>query len=320
MTAGRPAGRTNGGGRRLDPITLSVLTSALSGVAEEMGTALVRSAYSSNIKERRDCSAAMFDARGRMVAQAEHIRCTWGRCPRRWPRSWSATQGPATCSCSTTHSPAATTCPTSRWCPGWAPTSRPGVTRSPGRTTRTSAGCSRGRCRPALATSGRRVWSSRRYDSCVPATTSPDVLELILANTRTPRLRRGDFQAQIAANRLAQDRLADLISRWGDASVFAAFDEVLAYAQRRTREVVRKLPDGQYVASSQIEGDGVTNDDIPIRVAVRVAGIASWWTSPAPPGRGRRQRQLPLEVTRSACFLAAAGAFARRHPGQLRHV
>ena len=70
----------------LDPITLSVLSSALSGIAEEMGTVLVRSAYSSNIKERRDCSAALFDADGRMVAQAEHILCTSAPCPRRWRR------------------------------------------------------------------------------------------------------------------------------------------------------------------------------------------------------------------------------------------
>ena len=79
--------------------------------------------------------------------------------------------------------------------------------------------------------------------------------------TRTPRLRRGDFRAQIAANRLAHDRLADLMARWGDATVFAAFDEVLAYTERRTREVVQALPDGEYMASSQIEGDGVTDED-----------------------------------------------------------
>ena len=65
----------------LDPITLSVLRSALAGIAEEMGTVLVRSAYSSNIKERRDCSAALFDASGRMVAQAEHIPVHLGAMP-----------------------------------------------------------------------------------------------------------------------------------------------------------------------------------------------------------------------------------------------
>jgi N-methylhydantoinase B len=65
----------------VDPVTLSVLSSALSGIADEMGTVLVRSAYSSNIKERRDCSAALFDAGGRMVAQAEHIPVHLGAMP-----------------------------------------------------------------------------------------------------------------------------------------------------------------------------------------------------------------------------------------------
>ncbi len=68
-------------GRRLDPVLLSVLSSALTGIAEEMGTLLVRSAYSSNIKERRDCSTALFDAAGRMVAQAEHIPVHLGAMP-----------------------------------------------------------------------------------------------------------------------------------------------------------------------------------------------------------------------------------------------
>ncbi|WP_396230853.1 hydantoinase B/oxoprolinase family protein, partial [Frankia sp. EI5c] len=57
----------------MDPVTLAVLSSAVGGIAEEMGTLLVRSAYSSNIKERRDCSAALFDTEARMVAQAAHV-------------------------------------------------------------------------------------------------------------------------------------------------------------------------------------------------------------------------------------------------------
>jgi len=66
---------------RLDPVTLSVLASALAGIAEEMGAVLIRGAYSSNIKERRDCSTALFDAHGRMVAQAEHIPVHLGAMP-----------------------------------------------------------------------------------------------------------------------------------------------------------------------------------------------------------------------------------------------
>src|SRR3712207_8997473 len=66
---------------RLDPVTLSVLASALAGIAEEVGAVLIRGAYSSNIKERRDCSAALFDTEGRMVAQAEHIPVHLGAMP-----------------------------------------------------------------------------------------------------------------------------------------------------------------------------------------------------------------------------------------------
>jgi N-methylhydantoinase B len=66
---------------RLDPVTLSVLASALVGIAEEMGAVLIRGSYSSNIKERRDCSTALFDAQGRMVAQAEHIPVHLGAMP-----------------------------------------------------------------------------------------------------------------------------------------------------------------------------------------------------------------------------------------------
>src|SRR6201999_4020062 len=67
--------------RRLAPVTVSVLASALAGIAEERGAVLIRGAYSSNIKERRDCSAALFDAEGRMVAQAEHIPVHLGAMP-----------------------------------------------------------------------------------------------------------------------------------------------------------------------------------------------------------------------------------------------
>src|SRR3954468_11882563 len=65
----------------LDPVTLSVLASALSGIAEEAGAVLIRGAYSSNIKERRDCSAALFHAQGRMAAQDEQIPLHVGAMP-----------------------------------------------------------------------------------------------------------------------------------------------------------------------------------------------------------------------------------------------
>jgi N-methylhydantoinase B/acetone carboxylase, alpha subunit len=64
-------------------IQLQVIGASLRSIAEEMGAVLIRSAFSANIKERRDCSTALFDERGRMIAQAEHIPVTWARCPTR---------------------------------------------------------------------------------------------------------------------------------------------------------------------------------------------------------------------------------------------
>ena len=75
--------------QRLDPVTLSVLASALAGIAEEMGAVLIRGSYSSNIKERRDCSTALFDARGLMVAQAEHMPVHLGAMPEAVAAIWA---------------------------------------------------------------------------------------------------------------------------------------------------------------------------------------------------------------------------------------
>ena len=93
-------------------IELQVLGSALRSIAEEMGAVLVRSSFSANIKERRDCSTALFDQRGRMIAQAEHIPVHLGAMPDAVPRSCATTRLPVTSSSSTTRTPAARTSPT----------------------------------------------------------------------------------------------------------------------------------------------------------------------------------------------------------------
>ena len=99
-----------------------------------------------------------------------------------------------------------------------------------------------------------------------------DILRVILANVRTPEIRRADLAAQAAANHLGGERLAELAARRGRETVLAAFDEVIDYAGRRAREAVRSLPDGRYEAEGEVEGDGVSEDDLPIRVAVTIAG------------------------------------------------
>src|SRR6185295_2454374 len=130
--------------------------------------------------------------------------------------------------------------------------------------------------------------------------------------------RRGDLRAQLAAHRLAEERVAELVARRGQARVEAAMDELHAYSERRVRAGIADLPDGRYEALDVIEA---VEGDLEIKVAVSIAGdeveIDFAGTAPQHPGN----LNCPLAVTRSACFFvvrlvtepdipASGGAFA----------
>ncbi len=292
----------------MDPVTLSVLSAALAGIAEEMGTALVRSALSANIKERRDCSAALFDARGRMVAQAEHIPVHLGAMPEsvaaviaRDPRpgeTWILNDPFAGGS----HLPDITLV---------SPLAHDGrvIAYACTRAHHSDVGGIVPGSMPAGSTS---IWQEGLI--VPPVRLADEVLRVLLANVRTPQIRRGDLAAQAAANELAQQRLDELVGRHGLDTVLAAFDEVIAYSARRTREAIRRLPDGTYAAASEVEGDGVTDDDLPIQVAVTVdrEQIEIDFAGSAPAARGNVN--APFAVTRAACTFAVKVALGADVP------
>ena len=288
----------------LDPVTLSVLSSALSGIAEEMGAVLIRGAYSSNIKERRDCSAALFDARGRMVAQAEHIPVHLGAMPEavaavkeRDPRPGDVflLNDPFT---GGTHLPDLTLV---------SPVALDGdvlafaVTRAH----HSDVGGMRPGSMPA---DSREIYQEGMVIPPIRLEAGGEVvgdtLALILANVRTPDIRRGDLRAQLAANRLAQRRLSELVERRGRDTVEAAFEEVLAYGERRTREVLRELDDGVHRAEGEIEGDGTEDGDIAIDVRVAIDGDRMEMDFEGTADQVAGNVNCPLAVTRSACYFA----------------
>jgi N-methylhydantoinase B len=269
-----------------------------------MGAALIRAAYSSNIKERRDCSAALFDANGAMVAQAEHIPVHLGAMPEavaavieRMPQPGDvfAINDPYS---GGTHLPDITLV---------SPLAVDGDIVGYGvtRAHHSDVGGMRPGSMPADST---EIYQEGLIIPPVRLATAEgyvnDVLELILANSRTPAIRRADLRAQIAANLIGQTRLAELVGRRGRDRVLGAFEEVCDYADRRVREVLRSLPDGTYRAEDVMEGDGVTDDEIPIVAAVTIAGdemsIDFAGTSDAVAGNVN----CPLAVTRSACYFA----------------
>ncbi len=288
-------------------IELQIIGSLLRAVAEEMGAMLVRSAFSANIKERRDCSTALFDERGRMVAQAEHIPVHLGA----MPDAVAAVMQ---------HDPAFGEV----WAlndPYAGGTHLPDITLE----SRTEAGFAVTRAHHADV--GGREPGSMPADSQTldeegvvipPTRLDDDVVVSLVARMRNPEERRGDLRAQLAAHRLAEQRVAELCARRGRGIVAAAMDELLAYSERRMRAGIAALPDGRFQARDVLEAVG---GDLELRATVTVEGngIAIDFTGTAPQHSGNLN--CPLSVARSACFYvvrvlvdpdlpASGGAFA----------
>jgi N-methylhydantoinase B len=289
------------------PLELQVLGEALRAVAEEMGAVLIRSAFSANIKERRDCSTALFDERGRMIVQAEHIPVHLGAMP-------DAVAAVAA------HDPA----PGEVWIlndPFAGGTHLPDVTM----VSRTAVGYAVSRAHHAdvgAVEPGSMPAESRTLEEegvVIPPTRLDEaVLDALVARMRNPEERRGDFRAQLAAHALAARRVDELCVRRGRRAVTAAMDELHAYSERVVRRALARLPDGRYAAMDRLEArDG----ELLVAVAVTVAGdrlVADFaGTSPQHPGN----LNCPLAVTRSATYLvvrcvtdpdlpASGGAFA----------
>ncbi|GAB6877906.1 hydantoinase B/oxoprolinase family protein [Halorubrum gandharaense] len=254
----------------IDPITLEVLRNRLEGVAEEMGRVLIRGATSPNIKERRDCSTALFDADGRMVAQAEHIPVHLGAMPEAVdavrdrdpePGDVFVLNDPFT---GGTHLPDVTLvspiAPDGRIL-GYA-VSRAHHADVGGMTPGSMPAGAREIYQEGLRIPPTRLVRAGERDE--------DVFDLLLANVRNPGERRADLRAQLAANERAADRIAELVDERGRESLLRGFDAVIDYAERRVRDELSALPDGTYEATDWLEGDGVTDEDVPIRVAATV--------------------------------------------------
>jgi N-methylhydantoinase B len=291
-------------------IELQVIGAALRSVADEMGAVLVRSAFSANIKERRDCSTALFDRRGRMIAQAEHIPVHLGA----MPDAVAAVREhePAPADVFILNDPFA------------GGTHLPDITL----VTRTRLGFAVTRAHHADVGGiepGSLPAGSRRLEEegvVIPPTRLDDtVLDDLVSRMRNPDERRGDLRAQLAAHGLAERRLEELCARRGDARVEAAMNELFDYSERRVRAAIARLPDGRFEAEDVLE---TAAGELELRAAVTVAGdeLEIDFAGTAPQHEGNLN--CPLAVTRSACYFvvrcltdpdvpASGGAFAPVH-------
>ena len=275
-----------GGAAGLSAADLAIADAALASIAEEMGEALGRSAYSPNIKERRDYSCAVFDAAGQMVAQAAHIPVHLGA----MPASVRAVLHLAPFAAGDVFalndpSSAGRTCPTSRPSPRSSrrtPRTSSGLS-PPAPTMPTSAGSPRVRCL-SPASCCRKGSSSLPLRLVRAGTPEDSTIALIVRNSRAPDERRGDLRAQLAATSLGALRLQAAAARFGLAGLRERFEALLAHGERVVRAVIAQIPTAA----------------TPSRTASRSARRASRSASPS-----------PSRATRSSSTSAAATPRAR---------
>lgn len=251
---------------QFDPTKVSLFTELVSSIAEEMGTTLERVAFSTNIKERRDFSCAVFDAEGRLVAQAAHIPVHLGAMEflmLRWLR-----EGP-------------------RLAPGelgitndpyFAGTHLPDISMA---APVEHAGDIVGyvACRAHHADVGGEAPGSfspvddvRREGVIIrPQTLSQDALRELLTRSRNRDEREGDLEAQRAAALVGVRRYCELASRLGDR-LARSIEEARAYAEARTRAALAELPAGEWEASDSLEDVPVPGERAAIRLKLRLDG------------------------------------------------
>ncbi|HVZ78363.1 MAG TPA: hydantoinase B/oxoprolinase family protein [Gemmatimonadaceae bacterium] len=284
----------------LDVLELSVMANAFAMIAEEMGTVLVRSALSPNIRERRDASSALFDARGRMVAQAAHIPVHLGAMPESVRAVMERAPQPGDVFLLNdpyrggSHLPDLTLVEAIALddalvgfaavrahhadVGGMSPGSMPqGATE--------------------LVQEGLVIPPVRLVRQGV---LDEMMLEFVLANVRTPDERRGDLRAQLAACHAGADGWRALLRREGPSRIASAVDAVLDYTERRARARIRALGALDAPARDALEGDGVSLSEVPIAVrATRVEDTLRLdFTGSAPMVRGNVN--CPIAVTRAA--------------------
>jgi N-methylhydantoinase B len=283
----------------LDPITLQVLIGGLRAACEEMGAVLIRSAYSANIKERHDCSTALFDRDGELVMQAEHIPVHLGSMPDAVAAVLGEEQLPG-----------------EAWIlndPYRGGTHLPDVTLiSPVFLGGELFGFAASRAHHADIggpTPGGMPADSRTLEEegvVIPPTRATAAeLERLAGQMRAPRQRLADLRAQGAANRIGERRLAELAERHGAATLHAGMAEILDYSERRTGAALAALPDGTYTAEDLLEDDGRGSErDVTLRVAATIAGETLRLDFSGTDEQVEGNLNCPLSVTKSAAFFA----------------
>jgi N-methylhydantoinase B len=260
-----------------DPIQMEVFSNRLLAIAEDMGSILIRSSFSSNIKERRDASTAIFDARGRLVAQADHIPIHLGAMIgavetmlAKYSLEEMAPGDAFICNdpylAGGSHLPDISII---------TPIHHGGAIRFfagniahhadvGGRTPGSTSGASRSIFEEGIRLPVIRIARGGAIDE--------DLLDLIAWNTRDPEERLLDLRTQIGTNLRGGTMLLQLIERMGWPAVEQAIEDILAYTERRLRNRIAALPDGEHRFEGAMDDDGLPGPPVPIVCTARIKG------------------------------------------------
>jgi N-methylhydantoinase B len=288
----------------LDPADYAVISQSLAAAAREMGAKLVRSAYSTVVREARDASAALLDADGNTIAQAELIPIQLG-------------------SIGQTLAPCLKRFPAASLVPGDLL-----VNNDPydggqhlqdvfiftpifaGRTVIAFSASVAHHLDLGGGNPGLNVSASDVYQEGIVIPPSKFNLErdwnggpferFVAANVRVPSQTIGDFNAQIAANQVGVARVAELVRRYGADVIARVMDAMLDYAERRVRATLARLPDGDYEGEDWLDDDGIGEEPVPVRVTLRKRGDALAVDYAGTAAQVERNINAPLASTVSA--------------------
>jgi N-methylhydantoinase B/oxoprolinase/acetone carboxylase alpha subunit len=259
---------------RIDPVTFEVVKNLFVSVAEEMGVTLCRTSFSPNIKERLDYSCAVYDAAGETIAQGDHMPVHLGAMP--LSVRAAIARGPM--------APGDVVMLNDPFRGG---THLPDITlvspvflgraKAPAFYVANRAHHSDvGGMSPGSMPLAREIFQEGLI---IPPVTlvrrgaiADDVLAMVLANVRTPDEREGDLTAQIAANRVADSRLREIVAKYGARTVAAYAAALQDHTERVLRATIAAIPDGVYAFEDRLDDDGFGSDPIAIRVRVTIAG------------------------------------------------
>ncbi len=289
---------------QLNPITVEVIGSALSSIAEEMGEALVRSSYSTNVKERRDCSTALFDRRGNTLCQAEHIPMHLG--------SFIGVVGHIHDRYDSNDIQAGDVFIANDAYEGGG-THLPDIVLAEPvfvdgqhiawtvNTAHHADFADRGH--EHIYQEGLRIPPVRLYREGV---LQGDLLEMVLLNCQVPDERMSDIRAQMSANRLGVKRMQDLCAKFGTETAIAAGEALLDYAERKMRSGLAEIPDGTYRFTDTFDSNQFPCA-LEVSVAITIDGTNMALDFDAPP-QVRAGLNMVFTALLASCYYAVKSA------------